>query len=118
MLRNGKRVWALPFRRWLVEQAQRPGASVAGLALRHGLNANLLRHWMAVDASVRASAPMFLPVAVEPPMSVAAVATIAKAARPVPVIELELHGARIGVPQGVDAESLRVVIQVLRDTAA
>ena len=45
---NGKRVFALAFRRWLVDQARQPGASVAGVGLRHGINANQLRRWMLV----------------------------------------------------------------------
>ena len=45
-LRNGKHIYFSTFKAWLVEQASRPGASVAGLALRNGVNANLLRHWM------------------------------------------------------------------------
>ena len=48
---NGERVFALAFRRWLVEQARQPGASVEGQGLRHGINANQLRRWMpAVNA--------------------------------------------------------------------
>ena len=35
--------------RWLVELARQPGALVAGLGLRHGINANQLRRWMLVD---------------------------------------------------------------------
>lgn len=43
-LRNGKHIYLSAFKAWLVEQASRLGAS--GLALRNGVNANLLRHWM------------------------------------------------------------------------
>jgi transposase len=51
VMSNGERVFALAFRRWLVEQARQPGASVEGLGLRHGINANQLRRWMpAVNA--------------------------------------------------------------------
>lgn len=46
---NGKRIFTLAFRRWMVEQTPQPGASVAGLALRHWINANQLRRWMSVD---------------------------------------------------------------------
>ena len=51
VMSNGERVFALAFRRWLVEQARQPGASVEGQGLRHGINANQLRRWMpAVNA--------------------------------------------------------------------
>ena len=45
-MRNGKRVFSMAFKVWLVEQASKPGVSVAGLALYNGVNANQLRHWM------------------------------------------------------------------------
>jgi len=48
-LRNGKHLYVSAFKAWLVEQARRPDVSVAGLALRHGVNANLLRHWMKLE---------------------------------------------------------------------
>jgi len=37
---------SVEFKQGLVEQALQPGVSVAGLALEHGLNANLLRAWI------------------------------------------------------------------------
>ena len=46
VMSNDKRIFALAFRRWLVEQARKPRASVAGLALHHGINANQLRRRM------------------------------------------------------------------------
>ena len=45
VLRNGKRVRAHRFKLWLVHRCLEPGVSVAGLALEHGVNANLLRAW-------------------------------------------------------------------------
>ena len=51
-MRNGKRIYASAFKAWLVEQACMPGASVSGLATRHGVNANLLRHWMRLSTVV------------------------------------------------------------------
>ena len=33
-------------KRQVVAASQQPGASVAGVALAHGLNANLVRRWM------------------------------------------------------------------------
>ena len=74
VLSNGKRVWALSFRRWMVGQARKPGTSLAGLAMRHGVNANLLRHWMAVEAAPQPTSPPLpplLPVALEAPMTIA-----------------------------------------------
>ena len=48
-MRNGTRIYVSAFKAWLVEQALRPEVSVAGLALRHGVNANQLRSWMKLE---------------------------------------------------------------------
>ena len=47
VLRNGRRRYDPVSKQRLVEACRQPGASMAGLALRHGVNANLLRKWVA-----------------------------------------------------------------------
>ena len=47
MLRNGRRRYDPGSKRRLVEACLQPGVSLAGVALRHGVNANLLRKWVA-----------------------------------------------------------------------
>lgn len=44
--RDGKRRYDRQAKRQLVEACLMPGVSVAGLALKHGINANLLRKWI------------------------------------------------------------------------
>jgi len=44
--RDGRRRFDAKAKRALVEQCLQPGVSVAGLALEHGVNANLLRKWI------------------------------------------------------------------------
>ncbi|MCC8397694.1 transposase [Paraburkholderia sp. MMS20-SJTR3] len=44
--KDGKRRFDRRTKQWLVEACLAPGASVAGLALKHGVNANLLRKWI------------------------------------------------------------------------
>jgi transposase len=44
--RDGKRRFDRQAKRKLVEACLEPGASVAGLALKHGVNANLLHKWI------------------------------------------------------------------------
>jgi transposase len=44
--RDGRRWFDRQAKRELIEASLRPGVSVAGLALEHGVNANLLRKWM------------------------------------------------------------------------
>ena len=75
-LRNGKHLYVSAFKAWLVGQARRPGVSVAGLALRNGVNANLLRHWMKLE-HWPGHVPALLPVtiAAEPASCEVAAAT-------------------------------------------
>ena len=47
VLRNGRRRYDPASKQRLVEACRRPGASLAALALWHGVNANLLRKWVA-----------------------------------------------------------------------
>jgi transposase len=114
--RDGRRVYSPSHKRVIVEQCLQPGVSVAGIALAHGINANLVRKWIvkherAAPAVKRSSVlpAALLPVSVEaePPKSAAR--------RPAPggLIVVELHGARVELLGGVDAQALRTVLQVL-----
>ena len=47
VLRNGRRRYDPASKQRLVEVCRQPGVSLAGMALRHGVNANLLRKWVA-----------------------------------------------------------------------
>ena len=44
--RTGRRTYTLEYKRGVVRQCREPGVSVAGVALAHGINANLVRRWM------------------------------------------------------------------------
>src|SRR3954463_15805861 len=95
---NGKRIFTTAFKNWLVEQAGRRGASVAGLAMKHGVNANQLRRWMRLqDLRSAPPLPALLQVAVSelPPTGVAMPA-------PPPIIEIEVAGAVVRVPAAFD----------------
>jgi transposase len=68
--RGGKRRYDPQAKRKLIEACLEPGTSLAGLALAHGVNANLLRKWVvkhqrqvACEADVIApAASVFVPV--------------------------------------------------------
>ena len=47
MLRNSRRHYDPASKRRRVEACLQPGVSLAGVALRHGVNPNLLRKWVA-----------------------------------------------------------------------
>ena len=113
-MRNGKRIFASSFKAWLVEQASGPGTSVAGLAMRHSVNANQLRRWMKLQRDWPVSpAPLLLPVTISSAAPPVAPADEATDRSPAP-IEIELAGAVVRVHRGVDPQQLRLVLQALR----
>lgn len=110
VMRNGKRIFTTAFRTWLVEQAGKPGVSVAGLAMKHGVNANQLRRWMKLK-HLRGTPPVpaLLPVTVcELPTSGAVVPPRG------PIIEIDVAGTVVRVPAAVDEQHLRTVLRALR----
>ncbi len=112
-LGNGKHIYFSAFKAWLVEQARRPGASVSGLALRNGVNANLLRHWIKLG-HWQSGSPTLLPVAVVgvPPRTDVVATTVAQPSSG--TVEIELCGAVIRLSGQVDAAQLRTVVTALR----
>lgn len=118
-MRNGKKLYSSAFKAWIVEQALKPGVSVANLAMRHGVNANQLRRWMRLqhwrEASAAASmptAPVMVPVTIADPAPAPPPMTIDDPGSP--IIEIELAGARVRVPAGADLQQLRTVLRALR----
>jgi len=49
VLRNGRRRFDAASKERLVSACLRPGSSISGLALAHGVNANLLRKWVGFE---------------------------------------------------------------------
>lgn len=63
VLRNGRRRYDAASKERLVSACLRPGASISGLALAHGVNANLLRKWVGKRLAERsAGVRSFVPV--------------------------------------------------------
>ena len=56
--RAGKRRYDRQTKQKLVEACLEPGASIAGLALKHGANANLLHKWIRLHQRRLASTPV------------------------------------------------------------
>jgi transposase len=54
--RGSRRSWSLAEKQRIVEEAIRPGASVADVARRHGLNANLIFTWKRATGAASACA--------------------------------------------------------------
>lgn len=121
VLRNGKRIFAHGFKLSLVRRCLEPGVSVAGLALEHGVNANLLRKWITKhQGELREPArPALLPVTIESEQPTGALASTddplppSPRSRPSGCIEIDAFGARITLRGEIDAQQLRVVFDAL-----
>ena len=106
----------------MVAQSLVPGASVAAIAMKGGINANLLFKWRrehvrAKDAEARPGATL-LPVCVIPDVAVLPsppppIAAINRGAPP-GVIELEIAGAQLRLRGAVDEITLSSVLRALR----
>ena len=110
-----RRVHSAEFKSQVLAECQRPGASVAAVALAHGLNVNLVRKWLVGRGLKRAglaaprevgtsAAPLqFVPVelaaagAAQAPCGGAAAARLAAAAEPQIQIELRRGSAQLTV---------------------
>jgi transposase len=109
-----RRRHGIEFKRAVVEKTLQPGASVAAIALEHRLNTNLLFKWRRDhlrELARRAPTPTMLPVMVETSsMHVDSPRQRVTAG----IIEIELAAGRIRLKGAVDVESLRAVIDLLR----
>jgi len=111
---NGRRTYSKAAKQALVQICLRPGVSVAGTALAHGINANLLRRWMtryapgARAGNEGSSGVALLPVSTAP----AAARSSADS-----FIEISFMGASIRMRGPVDARALRTVLDCLAQRA-
>ena len=119
VLSNGKRQYADEFKAELVRQCLVPGTSVAATAMTHGVNANLLRRWIVLNgAQGRAvvQKPALLPVTLcsPPPQCLPSMPDLHMAPQ---TIEIDIHGVRVRLQGQVDAQRLRIVLDVLAQRA-
>jgi transposase len=118
VLCNGKRIFAEEFKAELVRRCLVSGTSVAATAMAHGVNANLLRRWIALHGTaqhVRVPVPVMLPVTVQ--AHGAAHAYPSNASSTPHLIEIDFHGSRVRLHGDVDAQRLGVVLDVLAQRA-
>lgn len=123
--RTGRRTYTPEYKRGVVEQCTEPGVSVAGVALAHGINANLVRRWIVRQRRAMSGTTAESPPAALLPVSVQRVSaaqeafdnevasTSTKPRRGGAGIEIELYGARIHLHGGVDTQALHAVLDVL-----
>ncbi|NDZ18972.1 transposase [Variovorax sp. WS11] len=116
------------FKDELVAQSLVPGASVAGIAMKGGINANLLFKWRREHVkAMAASAPTaatLLPVCVVPeaasPSTAQPTSPVGPAINPSSrpgVIEVEIAGAQLRLRGAVDEAMLGSVLRALRQSA-
>jgi transposase len=114
---NGRRTYSRQAKRALVQMCKSPGVSVAGLALAHGINANLLRRWISQYEGEKAMA------AKEPRAALLPVTTTPAEPPSVPVpdcpgsIEISLKLATVRVRGTVDRQTLVAVLDCLAPRA-
>jgi transposase-like protein len=112
-------------RKRIVEEACRPGASVSGVARRHGIAPRLLFRWKQELAPAAGSGAVFVPVTVadargqpsaDPSSQQAPAPVIVE--RPAPGIEVELLGGRrVRFDRDADPEMVRRLVAVLEGEA-
>ena len=108
------------FKRELVARSLVPGASVAAVALKAGINSNLLFAWRRMHRGSQAQdlaptpsgSPVLLPVAIEA-ASAAACPEPAAPRQTSGTIEIDVGGARVRLRGTVDEASVRCVLQTL-----
>ena len=120
-----RRHYAASFKRELVERSLQPGASVSGIALENGINANVLFRWRREQLRATASVQhenteqaVLLPVK----LAAAVTPTRQEAATPRSpmhpgVIEIDIGAARVRLRGAVDEANVRCVLQALRAIA-
>jgi transposase len=112
-----RRRWLMDQKRAIVAESQLPGASLAGIARKHGIGTGQLYSWRRRFLSeVAASSPGFARVEMTD-VSVSTLPTpILSAANSAGLIEITLPGGTIvRVDARVDERALRRVLRVLRE---
>jgi transposase len=122
--RTGRRTFSREYKLEIIEECSAPGASVAAVALSHGINANQVRKWIVQHRAGRLGAksngtPTMLPIT----LGTTAPWPAARAERApdrttsrhgaTGIIEVEFDTARLRVRGAVDAAALGTVLEAL-----
>ncbi len=106
----------------ILSESFEPGANIAAVARQNGVNGGLLHYWrrraraQALEAGAT-QAPLFVPVAIANTNEMGGSEGAPASGSPRRMIEIETAGARVHVPEGVDAKTLSVVLAALRRTS-
>jgi transposase len=111
---DGRRVYERDAKLAIVREAIQPGVSLAGVALRHGINANLLRKWVVKHrAQGEAETPTLLPVVMTPSLVPTTRSSQAKLRRERTAIEVECVRGVAKFDDGIDRAVLRELIEAM-----
>jgi len=116
---SGRRTFTAEYKRTVAQECLAAGVSVAGIALKHGINANLLRTWLRKQQLKPSSARLRQPAALLPVVvnrtesGLTQAAPTASWSSGASCIEIELDGARIRLRGEVDIVALRAVLHAL-----
>jgi transposase len=113
---HGRRTYSRQAKRALVQMCKAPGVSVAGLALSHGINANLLRRWISEHDAVEPK-PSAEPRAALLPVTTTPAAAPAPAPDCQGMIEVIFENATVRVKGCVDRQTLSAVLDQLAPRA-
>ena len=109
-----RRTHSLEFKQSAVEASRQPGASIAGVAMAHGINANQLHKWRqqfsGTLTAVAVGTPSLIPVSVVPDESARSSVDDSPPGR----IDIELGRARLSIAGRVDLDVLHTVLATLR----
>lgn len=117
--RTGRRTYSRDYKLEVAEQCIAPGASLAAVALSHGINANIVRKWVvqhrAGSLVAKRKQAVMLPVRVESGRPLVTRPVVSARSRDVSggLIEIELESSRIRIRGSVDAQALRTVLETL-----
>lgn len=114
---RGRHLYLPEFKRWIVEQALTPGMSVAALAMSNQINANQLRRWMQLhsrQSTLPAAVATLLPVTITAQPDAALAGDMPRLAA---IVEVELAGAIVRIPEGASATTVQLVLRCLRNSA-
>lgn len=117
--RTGRRTYSREYKREIVEECSVPGASVAGVALSHRINANVVRKWLRQAQGVTPGAkvrmvPVVLASAAAGSPSAGPDSSLRQAnERAAGVIEIEFERVRVRVRGSVDDRALRTILEAL-----
>ena len=103
----------------IIAESFEDGANIAAVARRHGIKASLLYLWRKQDKQQKAlvTAPFFMPVSRDKGSALSVKTLSASCTSSVGVIEIESSDAVVRVLPGVDAKTLKIVLDALRAQA-